>query len=996
MGITPKVSVIIPVYNTEKYLRQCLDSVVNQTLKDIEIICVDDGSTDGSLDILREYESKDSRVKVLTQKNLFAGVARNTGIKVASGEYLFFLDSDDYCDHNLLMLSVNKADALQTDIVVFDHFCFDEISEKKEKRKDIYFVSLSDKMKTFSRQDIPNRIMSSVNPVPWNKLIRRDFIAKYGLHFEALSSTNDITFSALCAACASKITYIEKPLLYYRVNLSSSITSGKKYKLDNVITALLQTYNQAKKLPFFTEIFASIQYFFISNLYYALTRYAGKKNEQLYQAFYKKIGKMFSSHPLFYGLRNESVVNNATLWKFFNDAKNYVNNDLERSYLPRIVVSLTSYPKRIDTVHLAIRSILNQTEPPDIVVLWLANSQFPNRENDLPSSLLQILSENVQVKWTKDIKSYKKLIPSLTEYPDDIIITIDDDLIFDEHLIEFLLKGYCKYPHCIQCHRVTTVEYHDINDIKVIPDALKIYPIPTYLHKLSGGAGCLYPPHSLHPDVLREELFTSLAPSSDDIWFWLLGALNGYKVNVVENNISKLKYIPGTQEEALWKTNDRGEKLFFVHLKNILQYYPILRDVLVNEQLIIANSDYIKERILNCDNRYTQTQDFKLDELKTLKQKNQTLQNEIASIHQSWSYRIGRIVTWVPRKIRGLVRCFKEHGLDYTWNRILIHLHLKPDDEKTVFTSPASNNLPQKVKGNSIVRNYDYYSHLNPSQYADELKLWYKRVTKEDLDLDNPQTFNEKIQWSKLYDSTPLKTRLSDKYLVREWVEKKIGAQYLIPLLGVWDKFDEIDFDKLPDQFVLKANHGCGWNIIVKDKLKFDIEDARSKFSEWMKTNFAFKWGLELQYLNIPPKIIAEEYLENGNNDLYDYKVFCFNGKAESIMFLSERKTGLKMAFYDLNWNKLPFTYSFPRNEEDIPKPKNLDLLIELAETLAEGFAHVRVDFYILNDGSIKFGEMTFTSAGGTCKWNPPEQNRIYGDLIQLPPKSPIPERKVW
>ena len=148
--------------------------------------------------------------------------------------------------------------------------------------------------------------------------------------------------------------------------------------------------------------------------------------------------------------------------------------------------------------------------------------------------------------------------------------------------------------------------------------------------------------------------------------------------------------------------------------------------------------------------------------------------------------------------------------------------------------------------------------------------------------------------------------------------------------------------------------------------------------------------------MNIKPKIIAEQYLENDNNDLYDYKVFCFNGKAESIMYLSDRKNGLKMAFYDLNWNKLPFVYSYPLNEEDIPRPAQLEKLIELAEKLAEGFAHVRVDFYILNDGSIKFGEMTFTSAGGACKWNPPEQDRIYWDLIKLPPKSPIPERKVW
>ena len=207
--------------------------------------------------------------------------------------------------------------------------------------------------------------------------------------------------------------------------------------------------------------------------------------------------------------------------------------------------------------------------------------------------------------------------------------------------------------------------------------------------------------------------------------------------------------------------------------------------------------------------------------------------------------------------------------------------------------------------------------------------------------------------------------------------------------------WSEIDFDALPNQFVLKANHGCGWNIIVTDKSKFDKADAKKKFDSWMKLNFAYSFGLELQYLNIPPKIIAEAYVENAGNDLYDYKVFCFNGKAESIMFLSERKTGLKMAFYDLQWNKLSFTYTFPRNPEETPKPQNLDLLISLAEKLSEGFAHVRVDFYILNDGTLKFGEMTFTSASGSCKWNPPEQNRIYGDLITLPPKSPIPQKLI-
>ena len=180
-----------------------------------------------------------------------------------------------------------------------------------------------------------------------------------------------------------------------------------------------------------------------------------------------------------------------------------------------------------------------------------------------------------------------------------------------------------------------------------------------------------------------------------------------------------------------------------------------------------------------------------------------------------------------------------------------------------------------------------------------------------------------------------------------------------------------------------------------ENKEELNIDDAKTKFDVWLKTNYAIRNGLELQYADIPPKIIAEQYLENGDNDLYDYKVFCFNGKANSIMYLSERKKGLKMAFYDLNWNKLPFVYTYPRNEETIERPQNLDLLISLAEKLSTGFAFVRVDFYILNDGSLKFGEMTFTSASGTGIWNPPEQDLVFGDLIDLTlvNKTPLPTK---
>lgn len=287
-----------------------------------------------------------------------------------------------------------------------------------------------------------------------------------------------------------------------------------------------------------------------------------------------------------------------------------------------------------------------------------------------------------------------------------------------------------------------------------------------------------------------------------------------------------------------------------------------------------------------------------------------------------------------------------------------------------------------------LVSDYDFYASLKPEQYAGELKEWYSHLMGRKLNLDHPCTYNEKIQWLKLYDSTPLKTRLADKYLVREWVKEKIGEKYLVPLLGVWDSFDDIDFDALPQRFVLKANHGCGWNLIVKDKNQLDLEDAREKFNTWMGLNYAFCNGLELHYMHIQPKIIAEEYLENNDRDLYDYKVFCFGGKALHVMHVTDRSVGRKMTFYDTQWQMQTFARGTLIGHEAAPRPQRLEELVEVAEKLAQGFAHVRVDFYVLNDGTLKFGELTFTPASGTCLWNPPQ---LYGDLIVLPEKSPIP-----
>lgn len=270
-------------------------------------------------------------------------------------------------------------------------------------------------------------------------------------------------------------------------------------------------------------------------------------------------------------------------------------------------------------------------------------------------------------------------------------------------------------------------------------------------------------------------------------------------------------------------------------------------------------------------------------------------------------------------------------------------------------------------------------SNNSINNYEQALCEWYLWVMKKELDLKNPRTFNEKIQWLKVNDATPVKTLCADKYLVRDWIKVKIDEKYLIPLLGVWDRFDAIEFVNLPDSFALKANHGCGWNAIVKDKNQFDIETARIKFDRWMQTNFAFEYGFELQYKDIKPKIIAEAYFESE----YESQVWCFNGKPEFISVIDSPHGKNQKRSYNVQWEPLPFVTSLPKLEKEIACPANLEEMIAISKRLASDFVFVRVDFY-LNKGCLKFGEMTFTPASGTVHWEPKEYDEIMGNILKI------------
>lgn len=279
-----------------------------------------------------------------------------------------------------------------------------------------------------------------------------------------------------------------------------------------------------------------------------------------------------------------------------------------------------------------------------------------------------------------------------------------------------------------------------------------------------------------------------------------------------------------------------------------------------------------------------------------------------------------------------------------------------------------------------------HYEKLSESEKLEELKKWYYRQTGEELNLNNPQNFNQKIQWLKIYDNTPIKTELSDKYLVREWVKKKIGERYLIPIYGAWDNADDIDFDSLPEKFILKANHGSGMNYVVKNKSTVDKAKLKKMVKRWLKTPYDMS-SMEQQYYAIPRKVIAEKYIDQNDGNLMDYKIHCFNGVPKIIQVIGDRdliKHTAKECYFDLNWKRNDNMYNTYEQYEIAPdKPECFDEMIEVAKCLSKDFIYVRVDLYVLSDG-IKFGEMTFTPAAGIGKWGGEHSNQLVGKMIDI------------
>ena len=281
---------------------------------------------------------------------------------------------------------------------------------------------------------------------------------------------------------------------------------------------------------------------------------------------------------------------------------------------------------------------------------------------------------------------------------------------------------------------------------------------------------------------------------------------------------------------------------------------------------------------------------------------------------------------------------------------------------------------------------HGFYHSMSDEDYIK--RLWKYKMNGKPLDLENPKTCCEKLQWLKIHDHNPRYTKLADKYEVKKIVADAIGEEHVVPLLGVWNDFDEIDFDKLPDQFILKTTHDSGGFMICKDKSTFDKAAARKKFKKAIKRNFYWS-GREWQYKNIPPRIIAEKYIESlGKPESLEYKLTCLDGKvAFTTVCKGIAHTDLSLRsndHFDREGNKMPWYAYYKPSKEPVSLPPQSEEMIRYAEILSKDIPYVRADFYIVDD-VVYFGELTFNTWDGFMVFEPEEWDRKLGDMINLP-----------
>jgi len=575
------ISIIIPIFNGATYLKDSLGSLLDQTIiKQCEIICIDDCSDDNSLESLIEFSRSKGILIINCSDNYGPGVARNVGFTYSKGKYLMYLDADDIFDRHLLEKMYSAAIEFSSDVVICKSDELDDKTKEIKYNESMYKTwMLNGVPNPFSPQDVQKYIFNFVNSWAWDKIYSRNLIESHSLHFENARRNQDMAFSCMSLVHSERIFFIDEVLITHRKNVVTSqerkgalypytvfevISSWKQYLHDSnsfnkyyqsyvnrAIAAIAYSIKMCKTNPeLYAELIVSLRSHYLKELCIDVD------NESLYYNYSKsnlKYIRTLRDAPLIdiiTGKNNDK--NNTSVNIPYIELKN-----LRKLIDKQVIVSLTTYPARIDTISIVLKSLLKQTYKADLIILWLASEQFQNKEKDLPKSLLN-LSKKIKICWCDDLKPHKKYYYTFKQHPDSIVITVDDDIIYNERTVETLLRSYASFPSCVSTIRANRITFDDSGKIakyksweREVKDSVGT---PSMDLLATGVGGVLYPPHIFDQNVFDKEKIINLALYADDLWLKVNELINKIPVVLATSEIS-LVTISGTQESALYISN---------------------------------------------------------------------------------------------------------------------------------------------------------------------------------------------------------------------------------------------------------------------------------------------------------------------------------------------------------------------------------------------------------------------------------------------------------
>lgn len=559
----PEVSLIIPVFKFDNTSFASIVSLQNQTFSDFEIILICDGNTFDSSSALKDAARNDARLQLRRIECIDEGKAYNYGLSEARGKYVVFLENDDLYSCTFLEKLHRAAESANADITACN---FTRLREGGDDitQTGIHPNWLSKEKNVFHYQDCPDYILRIASSMLWNKMFRNAFIRKKGLLFSEGSACYDLTFTAISMAVAERITFVNEYLVRHRFT-----KTYRQIKSNELSDSVFYTVGQIRQLPYSACLESALLRFVIDNFLNHLKKTRNFSDPEV-EDFYQMVHETFGKAP--FAELDAHCLHNNDLYREFLTVQKHDYPTMKHIISRRLIVSLTSYPKRIGVVAQVLNTIYAQTRKADEIILWLAEEQFPGKEADLPDNLRQLISDKrLTVRWCDDLKGHKKYFYALQEYQDDIVVTIDDDLLYPQDMLASLYKSYLLYPDAVSTLRAHLILVSEQNQI--LPYREWIHETDACIHKpcmqlmASGGAGDLYPPGLYRKDFFDREAVLEYCLWADNLWVKAMQLVSDVPV-VLVRPFEPLRCVEEAQEETLYQING-GQNQYDTQMERI-------------------------------------------------------------------------------------------------------------------------------------------------------------------------------------------------------------------------------------------------------------------------------------------------------------------------------------------------------------------------------------------------------------------------------------------